>query len=51
MKRFTALLLVACLFGLQTIAQKVKTTSGSDDILKSESAINIEFNYDNITVG
>jgi hypothetical protein len=51
MKRITGLLLLACLFGLQTIAQKVKTTSGSDDILKSESAINIEFNYDNITVG
>lgn len=51
MKRITGLLLVACLFGLQTKAQKVKTTSGSDDILKSESALNIEFNYDNITVG
>jgi hypothetical protein len=51
MKRITGLSLLAFLFGLQTIAQKVKTTSGSDDILKSESAINIEFNYDNITVG
>ena len=51
MKKFTGLLLATCLFGLQTIAQKVKTTSGSDDILKPESSINIEFNYDNITVG
>ena len=51
MKKITGLLLVTCLFGLQTIAQKVKTTSGSDDILKPESSINIEFNYDNITVG
>lgn len=51
MKKITGLLLVTCLFGLQTIAQKVKTTSGSDDILKSESSINIEFSYDNITVG
>ncbi len=51
MKRFTGLLLVTCLLGLQTNAQKVKTTSGNDDILKSESSINIEFNYDNISVG
>ncbi len=51
MKRFTGLLFATCLFGLQTIGQKVKTTSGNDDILKSESSINIEFNYDNITVG
>jgi hypothetical protein len=32
-------------------AQKVKTTSGDKDILKSETAINIEFAYDNISVG
>jgi hypothetical protein len=51
MKKLTALLLLSGLFGLQVNAQKVKTTSGSDDILKSENAINIEFTYDNLTVG
>ena len=51
MKRLTGLLLLTFLFGLQINAQKVKTTSGSDDILKPESSINIEFNYDNISVG
>ena len=51
MKRFTKFLIATLLLGLQANAQKVKTTSGSDDILKPESSINIEFNYDNITVG
>ena len=51
MKRLTGLLLLTFLFGSQINAQKVKTTSGSDDILKPESYINIEFNYDNISVG
>lgn len=51
MKKITGLLVATCLLGLHTIAQKVKTTSGNDDILKSESSINIQFNYDNITVG
>ncbi len=51
MKRLTTLFLLTFLFGLQMNAQKVKTTSGSDDILKPESSINIEFNYDNISVG
>jgi hypothetical protein len=51
MKKLTGLLLLSFLFSLQVGAQKVKTTSGSDDILKSESSINIEFKYENITVG
>ena len=32
-------------------AQKVKTTSGNADVLKAETSINIEFNYDNLSVG
>ena len=32
-------------------AQKVKTTSGNEDILKTESTISIEFAYDNLSVG
>ncbi len=51
MKRLTTLLFLTFLFGLQMNAQRVKTISGSDDILKPESSINIEFNYDNISVG
>jgi hypothetical protein len=51
MKKTIGLLLITFLFGLQTNAQKVKNTSGNADILKPESAINIEFNYDNIAVG
>jgi hypothetical protein len=33
------------------VAQKVKVTSGNPDILKPESTVNIEFVYDNISVG
>ncbi len=32
-------------------AQKIKKTSGNDDILKPETSINIEFNYDDLSVG
>ncbi len=36
---------------LKTTAQKIKTQSGNPDILKSENSVNIEFVYDNISVG
>lgn len=36
---------------LQSTAQKIKTQSGNADILKSENSVNIEFVYDNISVG
>ena len=36
---------------LQADAQKVKTISGNADVLKTETSINIEFNYDNLSVG
>ena len=51
MKKIAGLLLLSLALVLQATAQKVKTTSGTDDILKPESSINIEFNYDNLTVG
>ena len=51
MKRFTNFLIAILFLGLQANAQKVKNTSGNADILKSETNINIEFNYDNISVG
>lgn len=50
MKKLTGLLVLSICF-LITKAQKVKTTSGNEDILKSETTINIEFNYDNLSVG
>ncbi len=36
---------------LQANAQKVKTTSGNSEILKAETSVNIEFVYDNLSVG
>lgn len=51
MKKIVIFLFVALLCGLHANAQKVKNTSGNADILKSESSINIEFTYDNISVG
>jgi len=36
---------------LTVVAQKVKVTSGNPDILKPENTVNIEFVYDNISVG
>src|SRR5690242_18638684 len=53
MKKITSLftLIAIGLFSFQAVAQKVKTTSGSDDVLKSESSINIEFVYDGLSVG
>ena len=48
--RVLAVLAMSFLF-LQANAQKIKTTSGNPDILKAETTINIEFVYDNISVG
>lgn len=42
---------VISIFFLQATAQKVKTISGNPEILKSESTVNIEFAYDNLSVG
>lgn len=53
MKTFlsVSLVLAVSFCGLQANGQKVKKTSGSSDILKAETDINIEFNYDDISVG
>jgi len=51
MKKFIGLVWLSCLFGLHAHAQRIKITSGSDDILKSVNSINIEFTYENIAVG
>ncbi|MEO6251988.1 MAG: hypothetical protein ABIO79_01675 [Ferruginibacter sp.] len=53
MKKMTRVLafLAISLLALQVDAQKVKTISGNDDVLKPESSINIEFVYDGLSVG
>ncbi len=38
-------------FALNTTAQRIKTIEGDLDVLKNETAINIEFTYDNMSVG
>ena len=50
LKHATALLAIS-LFSFHANAQRVKNTSGNEGILKTESAINIEFVYDNLSVG
>ncbi len=43
--------IVFSFYSLQTAAQKIKTLSGDANILKTESSVNIEFNYDDVSVG
>ena len=38
-------------FSMSANAQKIKTLEGDPSVLKNESNINIEFTYDNISVG
>lgn len=53
MKKITRVLAVLAMsfFFLQANAQKIKTNSGNPDILKAETTLNIEFVYDNLSVG
>ena len=50
MKYLTSVFLILA-FALQANAQKIKIKSGDKDVLKAESSINIEFAYDNLSVG
>lgn len=50
MKQFFSGLLALMLMGAAS-AQKVKTSSGNPDILKSETSVNVEFVYDGMSVG
>jgi hypothetical protein len=43
--------LALMLVTIGTNAQKVKTVSGNDEILKNETSVNIEFVYDGMSVG
>jgi hypothetical protein len=48
----TAIAIVATTcFVIKADAQKIKTASGDDNILKTESTVNIEFVYDDMSVG
>lgn len=49
MSVFAAFLISLCF--IQADAQKIKTTSGDDNILKNETTVNIEFVYENMSVG
>jgi len=53
MKKIASLAFVLLISGiiLQANGQKIKTVSGNPDILKSETTINIEFVYENVSVG
>lgn len=46
-----AALLTLVLFSMQTNAQRIRTVSGNPEILKNENSLNVEFTYDNISVG
>jgi hypothetical protein len=47
---FLSSITLFCL-SLSTNAQRIKTVEGNLDILKNETAINVEFTYDNMSVG
>lgn len=53
MKRLTGFLATALIMlsSLTVSAQKIKTVSGDDNILKSETSVNIEFVYGPMSVG
>jgi hypothetical protein len=51
-KIISAIAVLAISFSfLQAEAQKIKTKEGDPSVLKNEATINIEFTYDNISVG
>ena len=49
--KFTMLASLGLLMGFASFAQKIKVTSGDLDFLKGQTAINVEYNYDNMGVG
>lgn len=44
-------LFAGCIISFNVGAQKIKTLEGNTDVLKNETSINVEFTYDNISVG
>lgn len=53
MKLLTGFLTISLIVlgSLTANAQRIKTTSGNSDILKNETTVNIEFEYDGLSVG
>ena len=53
MKRITGLFAISIIVlgSLTANAQRIKTKSGNENIIKNESTINIEFVYDGLSVG
>jgi len=53
MKKTTRMFAVMAIsfFFIQANAQKIKTKEGDPSVIKNEASINIEFTYDNISVG
>jgi hypothetical protein len=49
--RILALFAVSFCFLQAVVAQKIKTKEGDPSVLKNEATVNIEFTYDNISVG
>lgn len=49
--RVLALFAVSFCFLQAVVAQKIKTKEGDPSVLKNEATVNIEFTYDNISVG
>ncbi len=50
LNKFSAMLTLV-LLAFTTNAQRIKTVEGSLDALKNETSINVEFTYDNMSVG
>ena len=46
-----AAILALTFFTVNANAQRIKLTEGSLDVLKNETSINVEFTYNNMSVG
>jgi len=50
-QKFIALSAIGLSIAFSSFSQKIKTQEGDKNVLKSESTVNIEFTYDNMSVG
>lgn len=51
MKRLFVLAMAVCSLAFVSNAQKIKTVSGSPDVIKGDKNVNVVFTYDNMKVG
>jgi hypothetical protein len=49
--KISSLLLATAFFSITSFSQKIRVKDGDKNILKNESKINIEFTFDNLSVG